>query len=239
MLPERADVIVSDVHGALPIFGRGLESLHDAHRRFLKDGGILLPARDRIWTAAADLPAEAYGRAAVWSDGRWGVDLSPGTRFGVDCPFSTAVEPSHLRTEPACIASIEHAAEAAPTIGGAATLKASCAGFANGYALWFDAELFDGVCLTSAPGEQVGVYPRKFAPWTRPVNSEPLRRRAPAYRPRLNDKGEAERLVLQLMDGGRGLDEIAREVTRRFPQVFRDEDVALQTVANLSDEFSS
>ena len=289
VLPERADVIVSDVHGALPIFGRGLESIRDAHRRFLKEGGILIPARDRIWTAAAELPAEAYGRVAVWSDGRWGVDLSPGTRFGVDCPFSTAVEPSHLRTDPACIACIEHAAAASPTIGGAATLMTSRPGLANGYALWFEAELFDGVCLTSAPGEPVGVYPRKFAPWTHPVdlrsgdmieadirftwvnndyvwrwntsihatggehrdrfrqsslnsmfvNSEALRRRSPAYRPRLNDKGEAECLVLQLMDGGLGLGEIAREVTRRFPQVFRDENAALETIANLSEEFSS
>ena len=46
-------------------------------------------------------------------------------------------------------------------------------------------------------------------------------------------------LVLQLMDGGLGLGEIAREVTRRFPQVFRDENAALETIANLSEEFSS
>jgi protein arginine N-methyltransferase 1 len=289
VLPERADVVVSDVHGALPIFGRGLESIRDAHRRFLKEGGILIPCRDRIWTAAVELPAEAYGQVAVWSDERWGVDLSPGTRFGVDCPFSAAVERSDLRTEPACIASIEHSAAESSTIGGAATLRTSHSGLANGYAVWFDAELIDGVFFTSAPGGQVGVYPRKFAPWTHPVDllagdtieadirfiwvnndyvwrwntsirqaggeareqfrqssfnsmfvsSEPLRRRAPTYRPRLNDKGEVERVILQLMDGGLGLREIAREVARQFPEVFSNDDAALGTVANLSEEFSS
>jgi hypothetical protein len=135
----------------------------------------------------------------------------------------------------------------------------------------------------------VGVYPRKFAPWTHPVDllagdtieadirfmwvnhdyvwlwntsirkargeareqfrqssfnsmfvsSEPLRRRAPTYRPRLNDKGEAERVILQLMDGGLGLREIAREVARQFPEVFSNDDAALGIVANLSEEFSS
>jgi protein arginine N-methyltransferase 1 len=289
VLPEKVDVVVADVHGALPIFGRGLESMRDAHRRFLKEGGILIPCRDRIWTAAVDLPADAYGQVAVWSDGRWGVDLSPGVRFGVDCQFSAAVEPSHLRTEPACIASIEHSAAESSTPGGAATLTTSRAGLANGYALWFDAELIEGVVLTSAPGGQVGVYPRKFAPWTHPVDlkdgdtieadirfmwvnndyvwrwnttiraadgktreqfrqsslnsmfvsAEPLRRRAPGYRPRLNDKGEAERMILQLMNGNLGLREIAREVTRLFPQAFRDDDAALETVADLSEEFSS
>ena len=288
-LPERADVVVADVHGALPVFGRSLESMRDAHRRFLKEGGILIPCRDRIWAAAVELSAEAYGQVAVWCDGRWGVDLSPGTRFGVDCPFSTTVDPSHLRTEPACIASIEHSAAESSTLGGAVTLRSAHAGLANGYALWFDAELIEGVSLTSAPGGKVGVYPRKFAPWTHPVDlqagdtieadirfmwvnndyvwrwnttvrgadgkareqfrqsslnsmfvsAEPLRKRAPGYRPRLNDRGEAERMILQLMDGGLSLREIAREVCRLFPQAFRDDDAALEAVANLSDEFSA
>lgn len=287
-LSERADVIVSDVRGALPIFGRGLESLRDARRRFLKERGILIPQRDRLWTAAVELPAKDYGQVAVWSDGRWGVDLSPGVRFGVDSPFSAVVEPAHLRTEPACVASLEHAPLESPTTGGAVTLTASRDGLANGYAVWFDAELADGVGLTSAPGEAVVVYPRKFAPWTHPVDlhagdtihadlrfilvnhdyvwrwntsirtasgeareqfrqssfnsmfitSEPVRKRGPAFRPRLGQKGEAERAILQLMDERLTLQEIAREVTHRFPQVFSNGDAALRAVADMSEEFS-
>ena len=169
MLAEQADVIVSDVHGALPIFGRGLESLADARRRFLKEGGILIPQRDRLWVAAVELPDKDYGQVAVWSDGRWGVDLSPGIRFGVDCPFSSAIESAQLRTEPVCFASLEHAAAESATVGGIVQLSAAHDGIANGYAIWFDAELTDGVWLTSAPGAAIAVYPRRFAPWTHPV----------------------------------------------------------------------
>src|SRR5689334_8832939 len=38
-LPEKANVIVSDIHGALPFCGLGLASILDARRRFLAPGG--------------------------------------------------------------------------------------------------------------------------------------------------------------------------------------------------------
>lgn len=287
-LPERADVVVSDVHGVLPVCGRGLESLRDAHRRFLKEGGILIPRCDRIWTAAVELPTKEYGRVAVWSDRRWGIDLSPGTRFGTDSLFSAVMGPEQLRTEPACVASIEHAAAESSTVSGAVTLSALRDCVANGYAVWFDAELVDGVWLSSAPGEPVVVHPPRFAPWTHPVDmhvgdtiqadlrfmlvnedyvwrwntsihtgdgkvraefqqsdfnsmflsSESLRKRAPDYCARLNEKGQAERAMLELIDEGLTLRQIAHEISQRFPQTFRDGDAALAVVVQLSEDYS-
>ena len=286
-LPERADVIVSDIHGVLPPFERGLDSLRDARRRFMKEGATLIPRRDRLWTAAAELPDADYARVAVWSDGRWGVDLTPGARFGTDSAFTAATELAHLRTEPACLASIDYTQLDSPTVGGVATLTVTLDGFANGYALWFDTELADGVWITSAPGEETTVYSRMFVPWTRPValragdaiqadfrfalvngdyvwrwntrvgsrdatpreqfqqsslnsmftTTEPLRKRAPSYRPHLTEHGEAERAILHLMDGGLTLAEIARDVARRFPRVFPGEADALKAAADLSEEF--
>ena len=50
-LPERADVIVSDVHGVLPFFNRGLLSLIDARNRFLAPHGRMIPRSDSLWIA--------------------------------------------------------------------------------------------------------------------------------------------------------------------------------------------
>jgi protein arginine N-methyltransferase 1 len=285
-LPGRADVVVSDVHGALPMFGRGLESVRDARARFLKDDGRLIPRRDHVWIAAAELSAKDYGQVAVWSDGRWGVDLSPGTRFGVDAPFSVFVGPEALRSAPACLASIDYAQLESPSLGGSASLQIARDAVVHGFALWFDAELAEGVHLSSAPGEAVGVYPRKFAPWPHPValragdvvdahvtfawvhddyvwrwnteirsangeererfvqssfNSlfitlEPLRKRAPSHRPSLSDAGEAQRAILELMNGERTLQEIASEVASRYPRVFADLRTALRAVADLATD---
>jgi hypothetical protein len=70
------------------------------------------------------------------------------------------------------------------------------------------------------------------------VTSEALRKRAPAYCSRLSARGRAERLILELIDEGRTLQQIAHEVRRRFPEVFCDDDAALGAVAHVSEEYS-
>ena len=44
-LPERADVIVSDIGGMLPWFQKHIPAIADARRRFLAPGGVLIPQR--------------------------------------------------------------------------------------------------------------------------------------------------------------------------------------------------
>src|SRR5262249_39920459 len=42
-LPERANVIVADIRGALPVGGEALAAMKDARDRLLAPGGIILP----------------------------------------------------------------------------------------------------------------------------------------------------------------------------------------------------
>ena len=60
-LPERVDVIVSDIRGALPLFDGALASLQDARRRFLAPNGVMIPRRD-ILKAAIIEAEKAYSR---------------------------------------------------------------------------------------------------------------------------------------------------------------------------------
>lgn len=168
-LPEKADVIVSDVHGGLPFFSRGLESLIDARHRFLAPYGTMIPLRDRIWTAAVDLPAKAYDEIAVWTDGRWNVELAAGRRFGVDWPIKANLEPAHLVTEPARLASIAYLTLESPSASGSVSWCAAHDFQANGFGVWFDSQLSEGVSLTTAPGAPETAYPKQFAPWSRAV----------------------------------------------------------------------
>ncbi|MGE0405378.1 MAG: 50S ribosomal protein L11 methyltransferase [Candidatus Korobacteraceae bacterium] len=169
-LPEKANVIVSDMHGGLPVFTTALESLIDARRRWLAPGGAMMPLRERIWAAVVELPVKDYDRVAVWQDRRYGVDLTAGGRFGVDTPFSATVTPEQFVTAPQCIATIEHLRLDSPSICGQASFTASRAGQANGFSLWFDNDLAEGVSITTAPGEPSTVYPNQFVPWSQPVS---------------------------------------------------------------------
>ena len=108
-LPEKADVVVADIHGALPLYCGCMEALVDARKRFLKPGGAMIPRTEHIWIAVADLPEKNYADAVeIWSDGRWGVDLSAGRRFGTDWDFTADLTLPQLATQPACVATLNY-----------------------------------------------------------------------------------------------------------------------------------
>ena len=82
-LPERADVLVSEMIGNEPLDERVLEVTLDARKRFLKDGARLVPHRVRVLCAPMSIPAEDRNRwrftpetAARWSDW-YGVNFTP------------------------------------------------------------------------------------------------------------------------------------------------------------------
>jgi protein arginine N-methyltransferase 1 len=172
-LPEKADVVVADIHGALPLYCGCMEALVDARKRFLKPGGAMIPRTEHIWIAVADLPEKNYADAVeIWSDGRWGVDLSAGLRFGTDWDFMADLTLSQLATQPACVATLNYHNFQSPSFSSQLEFKPIRDGSANGYAAWFDAELSDSVLLTTAPGSPPTVYSNVFLPWSHPVTTQ-------------------------------------------------------------------
>jgi type I protein arginine methyltransferase len=80
-LPERANVIVSDIRGCLPLFGRAVPSLEDARSRFLLPGGILIPYRETLQAAVVDAEEFYHRTVAPWRHSVSGVDLSALRRY--------------------------------------------------------------------------------------------------------------------------------------------------------------
>lgn len=76
-LPERANVLVSDVRGALPIFADALPSIEDARDRFLIKGGAQIPQCDTVYAAIVETP-DYYNRlVSPWKDAGREMDLTP------------------------------------------------------------------------------------------------------------------------------------------------------------------
>jgi SAM-dependent methyltransferase len=65
-----------------------------------------------------------------------------------------------------------------------------------------------------------------------------LQKRAVGFVPILNEQGQAERWLLEAIDGKRPLEDIAAEAARLFPHVFRRVEDALSVVADLAEKFS-
>lgn len=62
-LTERADVVVSDLRGGLPLFENHIPTIIDARERFLADGGVLVPKRDVLCAALVEADLRTRSRS--------------------------------------------------------------------------------------------------------------------------------------------------------------------------------
>jgi len=168
-LPLRADVIVSDMRGILPLFGHHIPSIADARRRFLAPSGTLISRKDTIWTSIVEAP-ERYSKIVdPWERNELGQDLSSARRMIVNDMHKARFKPEQVLTEPKLWATIDYANVENPDFQGSLNWTVQRAGTGHGIAVWFDAELADGVGFSNAPGAPEAIYGSMMFPWMNPV----------------------------------------------------------------------
>jgi protein arginine N-methyltransferase 1 len=171
-LPEPVDVIVADLHGALPWFADSVAALLDARDRFLKPSGVMIPERDTVWGAAVCAPQE-FARVA----GPWEAPLGFASRFGRQRALNTLClrwfSPDELVVSPQRCMAIEYRTAASPIASGRLQWDVAAPIRAHGLALWFDCETAPGCRFSNSPvsGER-HVFGQVFAPWIAPVDLE-------------------------------------------------------------------
>lgn len=172
-LLERADVIVSDLHGVLPLFQGHIPAIADARERFLTPGGTLIPHRDRVWVAPVTA-AEVYLRYhSPWTSNDWELDLSSARSRAVNRWHKTALDPEALLAPPALWAELDYTVATDPDVAVTLTWRAERAGMLHGFLAWFDAELAPGIGFSNAPGGPELIYGQAFFPVERPVTLGP------------------------------------------------------------------
>lgn len=172
-LPCRADVMLSDLRGALPFFRRHIPDIVDARQRFLAPGGTLIARKDFVWAAIAEAPKSYSEVVDPWDRNPFGQDLSLPRRLAVNNIQKIRVSPSQLLTSPRLWAALDYASIDTPDVRGDLEWKVERAGTGHGIVVWFDADLADGVSFSNAPGSPEGIYGSLFFPWTQPVRLAP------------------------------------------------------------------
>jgi len=168
-LPERADVIVSDVRGALPFSGHSMVSLVDARQRFLTEGGTMIPQMDTLYAAIVESEKFYNDIKSPWQSSVKGLDLSPALPCMLNDVHSTHFTREQLLTEPQAWWVVEYMK--GPSIRAAGTLHFRTARrvIAHGVAIWFDTQLLGEIGFSCAPGGPKTVYGHSFLPWPQPV----------------------------------------------------------------------
>jgi protein arginine N-methyltransferase 1 len=172
-LPAQADVIVSDLHGALPLCGLHIPSIVDARRRFLAPQGILIPREDKIWAAVVEAPELYGGIVEVWQRNVLDQDLGAARRLATNKFHEARVKPEQLLTAPNLWATLDYTAIESPGVQGELRWTVERAGTGHGIVVWFDSVLCDGVSFSNSPGAPKMVYGSLFFPWIHPVAFKP------------------------------------------------------------------
>lgn len=168
-LPERADVIVSDIRRPLPIFGLPIPAIMDARRRFLAPGGTLIPQSDTLWAAIVAAPRLHRRHLGVWENRKFGFNWGPTQELAINRWRLCQMGPEKLLVPPQCWGKLDYTTVETPNLTGEITWQMDRPGRAHGLLLWFDAELAPGLGFSNAPGAPKLVYGQAFLPWPHAV----------------------------------------------------------------------
>jgi protein arginine N-methyltransferase 1 len=174
-LPEKADVVVSDLRGALPLFGNHIQSIVDARQRHLAPGGQLIPLRDILWVALVETRTVYRDLVKPW-DHPYGLDMEIAKQIVLNSwsdEDSSEVRLRNLLVEPQIWATLDYASIVNPNVGiSKLSSRVKRDGIAHGLLIWFDAEIGKGLGFSNGPQETriADVYGRGFFPLLEPVH---------------------------------------------------------------------
>ena len=176
-LPERADVIVSDLRGILPLYGEHIPIVVDARKRHLAPGGTLIPKRDSLWVALVEAGRTYKDLVKPW-DYPYGLAMEEARKIVLNSwteGDTDGFRPGNLLMAPHNWAVLEYESIVDPNVADInSSHKATRSGTAHGLLIWFDAELFEGIGFSNGPQatRPAEVYGRGFFPLLTPVAIE-------------------------------------------------------------------
>lgn len=161
-LPERADVLVSEIIGNEPLGEDVLEITADARRRLLKPGARMVPDRVRIFCLPVTIPgAELMKRVLTGETLRnwrswYGIDFGPLEQVdGGSSPafFIRPYKASGWATlgEPVLLSEVDLTEVERPLLDNSVTVTASASGELNGLLVYFELDLGPTARLSTHP----------------------------------------------------------------------------------------
>jgi protein arginine N-methyltransferase 1 len=167
-LPERVDVVVSDVRGVVPLFSHALDTLEDARNRFLVEGGRILPSRDTLVAAVVELP-ESYEHISHPWKAIPQLDLRSGLPLVLNTLYRHHLKPHNLLSEPRVWHVLDYVAGAKVPAQTRLKLPVTRTAVGHGLGVWFETSLTDEIGYSTEPRQQESIYGHLFLPWLEPV----------------------------------------------------------------------
>jgi protein arginine N-methyltransferase 1 len=169
--PKRADVIVSETLGNYAFEENIIDTLADARRRHLKDGGVIIPGR--ISQLVAPVVSDRIHRElTTWDDVGFGLDFAPARAMSLNNVYVRTLAPEELLDGGRSARvwdEVDFAKAGRSARKGEAAWKLSAAATVYGFAYWWIAELVPGVTLSTAPGAPRTHWEQLYFPLLAPI----------------------------------------------------------------------
>ncbi|MBA4070293.1 MAG: hypothetical protein C0497_00395 [Gemmatimonas sp.] len=168
-LPERATVLVEDVRGVLPLHGARFQLLADARERLLTPDAQHVALRDHLWAAPARHPAKARRGLQVVGSVLHGVDLGAVQPRLADGWTRISPRADDLIGPERQLGTLELAALVDSRFEGTASWTLPHDLAVDGFAVWFESELWGGERFTAKPGLEQTVHGCLYLPLRAPL----------------------------------------------------------------------
>jgi protein arginine N-methyltransferase 1 len=169
MLEKKADVMVSDLRGILPLFQSHIPSIVDARQRLLILGSTLIPRKDTLWAALVSAPDQYKSCLEPWQRNDFDLDMQAGRPFVINSFRKVNLKAEQLLVQPRCWGTLDYATVHDPNIRCELNWKIEHEAAAHGFVAWFDTILGEGIGFSNAPGQPKLIYGQAFFPWVEPV----------------------------------------------------------------------
>ena len=172
--PPRVDLVVSETLGNYALEEDIIETLNDAHDRYLKPGATVIPAR--ITQAVAPvISGRIAAELAAWDDVGFGLDLSIAKTMSLNNAYVRTIKPAELLDNGASAKvwdTVDLTRPAKANRKGEAGWKLGAAATIHGFAAWWIADLVEGVTLSTAPGAPATHWEQLYFPLLRPIEAK-------------------------------------------------------------------
>jgi protein arginine N-methyltransferase 1 len=174
MEPDRVDVVVCETLGNYALEENVVETLNDARKRFLKPGGVIVPAalRQLVCPVVSD---RFFGELAAWDSVGYGLDFGPAKTMTLNNIYVRTFAVGDLLDGAQAVKVWDELSFHHPnktTRSGEASWTLNRRTLVHGLALWWTAGLADGIALSTGPLDPRTHWEQLYLPVLSPIAVE-------------------------------------------------------------------
>jgi PRMT5 oligomerisation domain/Ribosomal protein L11 methyltransferase (PrmA) len=169
--PDRVDVIVSETLGNYPFEENIIATLNDARERFLAPRGTIIPAGVEQF-ACPVVGERLYRDLTTWDDVGYGLDFAPAKAMSFNNIYVRWLEPADLLDGGAVAKvwdTVRFDRKNKTTRSGDVDWRIKRSATIHGLALWWTADLAEGVRLSTGPLDARTHWEQLYLPVTEPI----------------------------------------------------------------------